>query len=78
MKTNILALVFLLLIFVMFLDIFTNNMISTNLHTVLYKLSTPLYNIRTNLEQVFEKEYNTINITLFGDTHPTALRVLSV
>ncbi|MCX7653714.1 MAG: hypothetical protein N2Z58_03420 [Fervidobacterium sp.] len=78
MKTNILALVFLFLIFVMFLDIFTNNLISTNLHTVLYKLSTPLYNVRTNLEQVFEKEHNTINVTLFGDTRPTALRVLSV
>ncbi len=78
MRINTLALVFLVLLFILFLDIFTSNSISKLLHTLIYKSAFPLYNVKNALEWLFEKNYSTVKVNLFGNTPTTALEVLSV
>ncbi|KAF2962141.1 hypothetical protein [Fervidobacterium sp. 2310opik-2] len=77
MKLNTLVIVFLVLMLLLFLDIFSKNFIANSIHTILYKSSTPIYSSKRNLEKLFEKEKITLNVTLFKDTTTNALEVLS-
>ncbi len=77
MKLNKLVIVFLVLMLLLFLDIFSKNLIANLIHTILYKSATPIYISKRNLEKLFEKETIVLNVTLFKDTTTDALEILS-
>uniref|UniRef100_A0A7C5U241 Cell shape-determining protein MreC n=1 Tax=Fervidobacterium nodosum TaxID=2424 RepID=A0A7C5U241_9BACT len=77
MRVNSLALVFLLLLLIVFTDIFTDNLLSKSIHTLTYISASPIYVAKKNLEQIFEKEYTIVNVKLFDDIATTS-EVLSV
>lgn len=78
MKINTVANVFLILLLILFIDIFSSNYFSEILHNILYKVSIPLYNSKNTLENMFEKEYVVLNVTLFGNKQAKVHEVLSV
>ncbi|MFN6991164.1 MAG: hypothetical protein ACK4MM_00435 [Fervidobacterium sp.] len=78
MRINTLAVVFLILLLILFIDIFSSNYLAGTLHTALYKLSEPAYNLKNALENIFRKEYITLNVTLFGNEKAKLHEVLSI
>lgn len=78
MRINTLAIVFLILLLILFIDIFSSNYFSSIIHTILYKLSEPAYNLKNTLENTFRKEYINLNVTLFGNEKANLHEVLSI
>ncbi|ODN31278.1 hypothetical protein [Fervidobacterium thailandense] len=66
MRENVLATVSMVLLLILLLDVFTENVFSTIVAEILAKISYPLYISREYLESFFEKRPTTINVTLFG------------
>ncbi|MFN3691890.1 MAG: hypothetical protein ACK4R7_03260 [Fervidobacterium sp.] len=78
MRINTLAIVFLILLLILFIDIFSSNYFSSIIHSALYKLSEPAYNLKNALENTFRKEYINLNVTLFGNEKADLHEVLSI
>lgn len=78
MRVNEIALIFLFLLLVLFVDIFTDNFLAKTLHTLLYKSASSVYIAKRNIEQIFEKEHIIINVNLFGEIKTATSEVLSI
>ncbi|MGC8954702.1 MAG: hypothetical protein ACP5JS_01240 [Fervidobacterium sp.] len=77
MKTNYLVLVLLVLLSILFTDVFTKNSISNALHAILSNISLPIYQMRRSVEKLFEKQQIILTVVLFGQTSSDTLEVLS-
>ncbi|MGC9772882.1 hypothetical protein SAMN04488510_11351 [Fervidobacterium changbaicum] len=77
MKINYVSLVFIILLTIFFLDVFTNNSISRSLHSILSAIASPLFSAKAFLEDYFEKYIIIQNIKLFSDVKPDEFVVLS-
>ncbi|HPZ17587.1 MAG TPA: hypothetical protein PKI14_05235 [Fervidobacterium sp.] len=77
MNANTLAIVFMILLTIFVVDVFTNNFLSELLHSVLYSISIPMYNMKNSLEKRLSQTIIVENIYLFGEKDG-GLEVLSV
>jgi len=77
MKANYIALAFLIILTLFILDVFTNNNISNNIHSILSTLAMPLYDSKVFLEKYFEKNITIQHIKIFSNNKPDELEVLS-
>lgn len=77
MNTHTLAIVFMILLTIFVVDVFTNNFVSGTLHTSFYSLSIPMYNAKNYLENRFSHIVVVQNVYLFN-RKSNGLEVLSV
>ncbi|AFG34235.1 hypothetical protein Ferpe_0073 [Fervidobacterium pennivorans DSM 9078] len=71
------SLMFIILLTIFFLDVFTNNSISRTIHSVFSTAASPLFNAKIFLEDYFEKNITVQNIRIFANEKPDELLVLS-
>lgn len=77
MRINYISLMFVILLTVFFLDVFTDNSISRTIHSVFSMAASPLFSAKIFLEDYFEKHITVQNIRIFFNEKPDELLVLS-
>ncbi|WP_448379325.1 hypothetical protein [Fervidobacterium sp.] len=77
MRINYISLMFVILLTVFFLDVFTDNSISRTIHSVFSMAASPLFSAKIFLEDYFEKKITVQHIRIFADEKPDELLILS-